>query len=141
MSSFDQISLLGTPSTQQLIWRSSVYRLSTSSTGAVTIATLAIAASTGVAVEIYLEGRQTTGNITEFERGCCTCSNSGGVLTLITNATIMSAQAGFYTYSSSTTNTPFITNATLSGTNLLINITPKSAAATDWSCWIDLAIV
>jgi len=142
MPVFDRISLVGTPSTQALVWRSAVYRVQTATLALSALASIAVPNNSVMACEVYLEGRQSASgtNLTEFERGCFLVKNVSGTLTVTSMTTLLSVLGGFYVYSSSPNNTAFL-SAVSSGTNLLVEITPKSANQTDWSAWIDTSIV
>jgi hypothetical protein len=120
----------GSINTQTNQLTKTVYNLRTSSTGATTIATIAVAASTSLTVFVRCAGRLAAAAFTPYHNvSISSVANNAGTLSTPTT-TIIAASGSGATLSFTT-----------SSTNLLIQIAAASSANTDWECVVDAIIV
>jgi|ERR1700690_2414968 len=135
MPVFDELTLSGTTNTQNETWIRRLDTLRTSATSAVTIATIAVATGTGLILEPMLVGRETSSNAVWIESAACIVYNNAGTLTLN-----LGLSTGVTTVWSNDISA-FFFSFVISGTNLLIKITPHTANQTDWEMLTDYMVV
>lgn len=106
-----------------------IYNLTTTATGAQTIATIAVPASETLSIMVRCAGRLTAAAFTPyFNVGFATVANNAGTLSTVqsTLLTAMPASAGA------------TLSFTTSGTNLLVQIAPNAVTSTTWEAVIDI---
>jgi len=137
---FDNATPSGTLNSQAELWTRRPARIRTTAVTGVTYDTIAIAASTGVVVEVFGIGRTSAGAAlgehTAFE-----VYNNSGTLTLRPRLFLQTTNGNPFIWSTTLTSGTSYFSGVISGTNLNLTLTPLITTQTDWQILSTVRVV